>query len=67
MDEDEPVTEATPVDLGIRRTLASVASENVRLREALREVQSRSTELLLKAREWRRKILELGGEDPGPP
>jgi hypothetical protein len=33
----------------------------------LKSTQERSTQLINKAREWRKKIIALGGEDPGEP
>lgn len=47
--------------------LLRILQENKALNENLRRVQGRCSELLLKARDWRKKITELGGEDPGPP
>lgn len=59
--------ERAEVDLKLREALAATSSE---LRDAYRNlssVQARCTELLMKARDWRARIVELGGEDPGPP
>jgi uncharacterized membrane protein len=64
------VADIVPVDLtGITLNdfLLRVLEERKALRENMTAVQTRSTELLQKARDWRKKIVELGGEDPGPP
>jgi hypothetical protein len=60
-------TEPVIGDQVLRDALAKVTDENRIIYRNLTHVQGRCTELLLKAREWRRKIIELGGEDPGPP
>jgi hypothetical protein len=54
-------------DLSAEELLRKVLNENVTLNENMRTTSARSSELLEKARSWRKRIIELGGEDPGPP
>jgi hypothetical protein len=54
-------------DMSLPELLTAVLTENYALNRNLTEVQTRSTELLNKARDWRKQIIELGGKDPGPP
>ncbi len=42
-------------------------NQNIVMGQNLTEIQNRSSELINKARDWRKKIIELGGEDPGSP
>jgi hypothetical protein len=64
------IADVVPVDLtgiSLNDFLLKVLEERRALRANMSLTQERSTQLLLKAREWRKKIVELGGEDPGPP
>lgn len=54
-------------ELGVRDALMGLLVENKLLGENLSSVQARATELINKARDWRKKIVALGGEDPGSP
>jgi hypothetical protein len=67
MTEAAPSAEDPPVDLDLRRALARTSAELVQVYDNLRRTQERCTELALKARDWRKKIIALGGEDPGTP
>lgn len=55
------------VDETLRDALAKVMAENRALYQNLAATQARSTVLLDAARDLRRKLIKLGGEDPGPP
>lgn len=54
-------------DLTVLQLLEKVLSENKTLQNNIQSTQDRSTILINKARAWRKKIIELGGEDPGEP
>lgn len=41
--------------------------QNHVLNDSINSVQKRSSELITKARDWRKKIIAMGGEDPGIP
>jgi hypothetical protein len=65
-----PADGPIPVDLigvSLNDFLLRILSEKKALAANLTATQERSSQLLLKARDWRKKIIELGGEDPGPP
>lgn len=54
-------------DTASRRAAAALAAENAQLHEQLSYVLDRCSKLLLQARDFRKRIIELGGEDPGIP
>lgn len=48
------------------RMIAKLASESVLLYSRITELQGRGTRFVMHERELRKRIVELGGEDPGP-
>jgi hypothetical protein len=64
---DIPKSDASFKDEAILDLMRNILIENKVLNEALTHVQRRSTELIQKARAFRNKIIELGGQDPGLP
>jgi len=54
-------------EIGVRGALLTLLAENKVLGENLSSVQARATELINKARDWRKRLVALGAEDPGPP
>ena len=55
------------LDLGVREALYALLAENRILSDNLGRVQARGTELISKARAWRKRLMELGDPDPGAP
>jgi hypothetical protein len=55
------------LDDSVKDLLILLLQENKTLNEEMRRVQGRCSELLLKARDWRQRMIGLGGDDPGPP
>jgi hypothetical protein len=53
--------------MGVLELLERLLVENRQLNRNLTDVQDRSGDLLEYGRACRRKIVELGGEDPGSP
>lgn len=53
--------------LGIREVLYLLLAENRALNAATTAAQARGTELINKARAFRRRLIELGDPDPGLP
>lgn len=53
-------------DAAALQMLAQLASENVLLNSRVTELQARGTRFVTHERELRKRIVELGGEDPGP-
>jgi len=53
--------------LGMREVLYLLLSENRALNASVSATQARSTELINKARAFRKRLIELGDPDPGLP
>lgn len=53
--------------LGVCDAMLAVLIENKALNRNMSAVQERSTQLIDKARAWRKRLIELGDPDPGPP
>ncbi len=66
-EQARPAVAPLPEDQALKDFIREVLNENQAMARNLTSVQERSTELLLKARAWRKMIVDLGGADPGPP
>lgn len=60
----DPSTSIRPTE---RDLLRKVLVDHAAMSANLTSVQARSTELINKARDWRKRIIALGGDDPGEP
>lgn len=67
MDVESRMDPSTSVRPSERDFLRKVLIDHAAMSENLASTQGRSTVLINKAREWRKRIIALGGEDPGEP